>query len=595
MQEELSEKEQNMRIFKGVSASRGFTSGPALLIRSNVVHLIPEKETEDLKTEIKRLEDAFALTINQIRKLSKELEKCISGHELDIFTGHLMMLDDPVYQDTCKKEIKDKKINAEWAVRNVSRKFMKLFSEMKDPYLRERAKDISDISRRIIKNLMGEVDNSILSQIKTPSVVVADDLTPSETISLSKDYVIGFVIDSGSPISHAALLARALGIPAVVGLRNFSKFAKTGDFILVNGNAGTVTINPTEEVRNQFEKLENRSRKIIAKIDKEKFKPGETADGHRISVLANVDASTLNDELTSSGAEGVGLYRSEYLWISLNREPTEEEQFQSYAALVKAMPKGQIVTFRVLDIGGDKLTEKQQISTIRENNPFLGNRSIRMLLRKPSIFRRQLRAMLRASALGKVAIMYPMIATLEELRSANRIVDEVQDSLRADGIPFDPDVKRGAMIEIPAAALIAEDLAKEVDFFSIGTNDLTQYTLAADRLNENVAHLYQPTHPAVLRLINRTIRAAHENHIPVSICGETASDPILATIFIGMGIDELSIAPKLIPLIKCAIRLITMDRAKDIAARVMGEWSHLTASEVYRLADETIHKKPLEP
>ena len=578
-----------MRMLTGLAASRGFVSGPVFLFRTTASEQIPEYRVEEAHVahELARLSDAFALTRAQIRSLANELKKRISGDEATVFDGHLMMLDDPSFLGSIKEKISKSLINAESAVNSVAEKYSSIFAAMDDAYLKERAQDVADIAKRIINNLSGGGDVQTL-RVEQPCIVVADELTPSETISLPKNLILGFATDRGSTTSHASLLARALGIPAVVGLGSLSEIVRTGDMLLLDGTRGKVILNPGREERLAFEKMVARSRTLEENLDQGKLAPGATSDGVAVPFLANVDNSTPLTGLYAVGAEGIGLYRSEYLWLSSDREPSEEEQTRAYTAAARAMPEGLPVTIRVLDIGGDKMT-KGAAPAHKEANPFLGNRSIRYLLRNPDVFRRQLRAILRASAHGHLQLMYPMVTTIDELRAANLEVRACMAELRSERVPFDETIKRGVMIEIPAAALIADALAKESDFFSIGTNDLIQYTLAVDRVNETVARLYQPTHPAVLQLIDMTVKAAHANSLKVSVCGETAADPVMAVLMIGMGVDELSMSPNLIPLVKKIIGQVAMGDARalaDIVRRMTGS----PADKVYTYCRNQVMK-----
>lgn len=559
---------REMRMLTGLAVSRGFVAGPAFLYRAGANDQVPEYriEPEQVEHEVARLTDAFALTRSQIRSLAQELKKRISGDEATIFDGHLMILDDPSFLGSCKEKIGKNLRNAEAAVKQVADTYSSIFAAMDDAYLRERAQDVGDIAKRILRNLSGRGDTHAL-RVEHPCIVVADELSPSETISLPKNLILGFATDRGSTTSHASLLARALGIPAVVGLGSLSEQVKSGDLLLLDGTRGKVIVNPGREERAAFEKMIVRSRTLEESLEQVNTLPGQTRDGHSVPFLANVDDSTPLTDLYAVGAEGIGLYRTEYLWLQGDREPSEEEQTHAYTAAARALPDGQTVTIRVLDLGGDKMFKSGGVAH-KEANPFLGNRSIRFLLRNPEIFRRQLRAILRASSLGNVRIMYPMITAIDELHAANMELHACMAALRSEGVPFDESIPRGVMIEIPSAALIADALAKECDFFSIGTNDLIQYTLAVDRVNETVARLYQPTHPAVLQLIDLAVTAAHAHGLKVSVCGETAADPVMAVLFVGMGVDELSMSPNLIRLVKRSVSQISYADAKVLADTV---------------------------
>jgi len=579
-----------MHVLTGLAASRGFVAGPVYLFRSAGSDQIPEYQisSEKVPDEIVRLSDAFAITRNQIRSLSAELMERISGSEATIFDGHLMILDDPTFFDACKDRVAKSYLNAEAAVNAVAEKYSAIFSAMDDAYLKERAKDVGDIAKRIIRNLQGGCESQSI-RVEQPCIIVAEELTPSETISLPKNLILGFATDRGSLTSHASLLARALGIPAVVGLGSISGAVRTGDVLLLDGSRGKVVINPGQEEQRAFDTMVSRSKSMGEAISQGRLLPGATSDGHLVPMLANVDQSTSMAGLNSLGAEGIGLYRTEYLWLTLDREPTEEEQTHAYTTAARALPNNQPVTIRVLDLGGDKVTKDASASPRKEANPFLGNRSIRYLLRNPDIFRRQLRAVLCASTRGNVRLMYPMVSTIEELRAANLELHACMEQMRKEGIAFNEKIKRGVMIEIPAAALIADALAKESDFFSVGTNDLVQYTLAVDRLNETVARLYQPTHPGVLQLIAWAITAAHSHRIPLSVCGEMAADPVLAVLLVGMGVNELSMSPNLIPPVKRIISQVSFKDAQALASTAL-RMTGTSADKIYTFCRNEVMK-----
>jgi phosphotransferase system enzyme I (PtsI) len=559
---------QETRVLTGLAVSQGCASGPVYLFHTAVNEQVPDYliEPVQIDRELARLVDAFSLTRSQICSLAVELKKRTSGDEVSIFDGHLMLLDDPSFIGSCKEKITKGLCNAEAAVRRVAEKYSAIFAAMDDDYLRERGQDIDDIAKRIIRNLLGG-GSTLAACVTQPCILVADELSPSETIALPKHLILGFAIDCGSKTSHSSLLARALGIPAVVGIGSLSGLVKTGDRLLLDGIHGKVTLHPGPAEEAAFERMAGYFRSMEASFAQIKAMPGRTLDGRSVPFLANVDTSTAMTDLYAVGAEGIGLYRTEYLWLRDDREPSEEEQTHAYTAAVRAIPEGQSVTIRVLDLGGDKMP-KSGGPAHKDANPFLGNRSIRYLLRNPNVFRRQLRAVLRASAHGNVRVMYPMISTIDELRAAKAEMDGCMAALRAEGVPFDETIKHGVMIEIPAAALIADALAQECDFFSIGTNDLIQYTLAVDRVNETVAQLYQPTHPAVLQLIALTVQAAHAHGLRVSVCGETAADPVMAVLFVGMGVDELSMSPNLIKMVKKTISLVSFADARALSEMV---------------------------
>ncbi|MBQ7190617.1 MAG: phosphoenolpyruvate--protein phosphotransferase [Kiritimatiellae bacterium] len=564
------------KILTGIAASRGYASGSAVIFRTEQELQISDfsLSPDDVPAELERLENALALTRTQLQSLSQELEQRISGNEAAVLTGQIMMTSDPEFLSPCRKLICDELQNAKSAVWHTAQHFTRAFAAMNDPYLRERGKDIEDFARRLIRNLSGGGEDRI-ARFNQPCIVVADDVSPGETIAMPKDKILGLVTEKGSLTSHSTLLARALGIPAVVGVPNCLNEINPGDEVLLDGVSGKVIHNPGDSERKAFAKVVSHAKSFQSFVEEGRQFPGATSDGHSVPFLANVSADCRMTDLPKVAAEGIGLYRTEYLWISLNREPTEQEQEEAYTAAVRSLPQGSVTTIRILDLGGDKLLRSEGVT---EPNPFLGNRSIRYLLKNPDVLRRQFRSILRASSHGKVNVLYPMIATIEELRAVNLELHRCMTELREKGIPFDNQIKRGAMIEIPAAALIAGTLAKEVDFFSIGTNDLIQYTLAVDRSNSAVSRLYQPTHPAVLQLIHLTVQAAKARGIPVSVCGEAAADPIFAALLIGLGVDALSMAPNLIPLVKRVIRQLPYAELQELANEALARQSDSAAA-----------------
>ncbi|MBQ9431808.1 MAG: phosphoenolpyruvate--protein phosphotransferase [Kiritimatiellae bacterium] len=566
----------------GLPVSRGCVSGRAVVLAPPTEIAVPEFTIDDCQAEIDRLDEAISKSRSQLLNLSAELN---AGRE--IFDGMLMMLDDPLVLQSCRDEITQYRVNAELAVKRMTEKFSNLFAEMDDPYLRERSRDVRDISDRIIRNLLGRFESRSRT-LSEPSILVSDSISPAELLSFSRPNILGIITVSGSVTSHVALLARAFGIPSVTSIAGLLDRVSDGDFLLLDGTSGRVVANPSAAEQAAFALLQERARLDAAELAAECGRPAATADGRQLKVLANTDANTPHGAVAATGADGIGLYRSEYLWLSLNRTPTEEEQTAAYSAMLREVPAGQPVVIRMLDIGGDKVMRDGRRMQDPETNPFLGNRSIRFLLDNPDEFRRQIRAVLRASSGGNLRLMYPMVSTLEELRAANLLVEDCKSELQSMNVPFNPGILRGSMVEVPSAALIADDLAKECDFISIGTNDLIQYTLAADRQNDRVARLYQPTHPAVLRLIKRTIDAGNAAGIPVSVCGECAADPVVASLLIGMGATSLSVSPSLIPLVKRTLRSFTWSGLQALACDTLDMMSGKTGSEVYQFCKERV-------
>lgn len=571
-------------VWRGVGASAGVACGPVLVIRASVDDVPDEPvPAEDTAAEIQRLEQAVEATRAQLAALHEEVRARVAGDEAAIFDAHLMVIGDPLFVDQTIEVLRTRGCNAESAVQLVARDLGAKLSGMSDEYLRERSTDVHDVARRVIRNLLG-IPDVLPRDIARPCIIVADTLTPSETVMLPRDRVLAFITDRGSPTSHAALLARALEIPAVVGLHNFSAEVRSGDEVLLDGSRGIVVLRPSRQDMEAFHKLAAVRRRVESELSRLRDLPAVTPDRREVRLHANIENNSEFVSVREHGAEGIGLYRTEYLWLMRGRAATEDEQIEVYTAAARAM-ENQPVIIRVLDLGGDKFMGNA--AEQREANPFLGMRSIRYLLRHPDVFRAQIRAILRASACGDVQVMYPMISDVSELKQANDLLRACMRQLEAEGIAFNHQIRVGAMIEIPSAALTADVLAQHVSFFCIGTNDLIQYTLAVDRVNDNVIHLYQPTHPSVLRLIQHTIDAGHRHKIWVGVCGEMAADPLLAVLLLGMGVDELSMAPVAIPAVKDVIRKTPLTEAQKLARAAL---DGKTAGEVQRLCHDFIRR-----
>ena len=572
-----------METVAGLAISRGFVAGPAFLYRADSLPNVPERTVapEAVDDELARFQAARATAREQLTDIIGRLKaNGSSGGEVDVFANHLELFDDVLLVAAVERNIREGHVNAETAVRRAMGEFRDVFAKMKDAYLRERARDLDDIERRIMRVLTSTEETS-LSQIDRPSIIVADDLTPSETVTLPRDFVLGFATDRGSTTSHVALLARALGIPAVVGLGDISTRVHTGDTVLLDGTNGAVTLDPDEATRIEFEGMVRRSRELYSQLADGPSRSGVLKDGTPVTIRANVQPGVPLCGLATYGAEGIGLYRSEYLWLGEDGNPSEEKQTKVYTEASRAvagMGGNARVIFRALDLGGDKLMSG---TLHREANPFLGCRSIRWLLAHREVFRTQLRAILRASAAGPSSVMYPMIATRYELRAANEELSRAKDELAAMGVAFDANIPHGCMVEVPSAALAADQLAHDVDFFSIGTNDLVQYTLAADRGNEQVAYLYQPAHPAVIKLVDMTVAAAKARGIPVAVCGESAADPVLAALWIGLGVTSLSMGASGIPVVKKALRGLSSADVAELAGKVRAMCADSSAADIY--------------
>jgi phosphoenolpyruvate-protein phosphotransferase (PTS system enzyme I) len=560
--------------FVGIGVSPGIVTGKIFIYGRNDIPVSHRPITkEEVPQEITRLEQAFAETRSQIHEIKHRVASDLGEADAIIFDAHLLVLEDPMLIDEVVKEINEGK-NAEMAFEHFINRYIKSLSAITDDYLRERAADIKDVAHRVIRNLQGHHFQDLRS-LDEPCIVLGYDLSPSDTAMMDKHKVIGFGTDIGSKTSHTAIMARAMDIPAVVGLHDASQQVESGSHALLDGYSGLLIINPTEQTLYEYGKIESKRHSIEVSLETLKDLPGETLDKHKILLAANIEMPDDVPQVVLNGADGVGLFRTEYIFISRDDIPSEEEQFKAYFEVAEKLhPKP--VVIRTLDLGGDKFLSHLQIPT--EMNPFLGWRAIRFCLERTDVFRTQLRAILRASALGNVRLMYPLVSGVQELRMANAELEKAKKELRDQHVYFDEKMHVGTMIEVPSAAVTADILAKECNFFSIGTNDLIQYALAVDRVNEKIAHLYEPTHPAIIRLIHHIVDSAHRSNIDVTICGEMASDVALAPILLGLGIDELSTSPTVIPQLKKVIRSMNLTQANEIAKRSL----ELSSSEEIR-------------
>lgn len=570
-----------MTTLAGIATARGLVAGPVFLYRGDGEIPVPEYVVESGREEdeLRRFERAVAETKRDLESLISVLRERTGRADVRVFECHLMFLEDPTFSSDVRRRVVTDHVNAEAAVKAFTDKMRAQFTRMNDPYFRERVRDFDDVERRLLMALTGFAQDTHM-ELKVPSIIIADDLTPSETVRLPRENVLGFATNGGSATSHVALLARAMAIPAVTGLVDITSRVKPGMTVILDGSNGAVTINPDKPTMALYEAMQRHRREVEAAAS-DGAPAGTLRDGGEVKIFANIHPGVPVSGLRELGARGVGLYRSEYLWLNRECEPTEEEQFQAYREAVEQAMKlspDASITIRALDIGGDKTVKG---ISARENNPFLGNRSVRYLLSNLDVFKKQLRAILRASAYGKVYTMYPMVSCVEELNEAAVVLAEVKRSLDEEGVAYDRHMPVGAMIEIPSAAINADAIAKRVDFFSIGTNDLIQYTMAADRSNEAVAHLYQPTNPAVLYLMRRAIDAAHRHGIPVSVCGESAADPIVGVLWAAMGIDMLSMSGTYIPVMAKLFRRLSRSDLDEYAALVDGLDTSIPAQEIF--------------
>lgn len=568
---------------KGIGVSPGIVIGKVLLKEEKQI-VIEKKDIISYEEEIQRFRTSMENSKTEIQDIYNNVLKNIGETEASIFEAHLMILEDPEMIEQIEKKIQDNKVNAEWALKEVSETFISIFEGMDNEYMKERAADIKDVIGRLMKKLMN-VQEINFSKLANEVIIVARDLTPSDTSQIDKNKVLGFITEIGGRTSHSAIMARTLEIPAIVAVKDITSKVKNGDLIVFDGGEGIIYINPEEEIVKLYEDKKEEYNKSQKELNLLKGKESITIDGVRIELVANIGTPKDLGSVINNDGEGIGLFRSEFLYMDRKSAPSEEEQYVAYKEVAEKM-KNKPVVIRTLDVGGDK--ELDYLNLPKEMNPFLGYRAIRVCLDKVDIFKTQLRAILRASAYGNIKIMFPMISSIEELRAAKGILQEVKDELFKENIAFNEKLEVGIMIEIPAAAIISDLLAKEVDFFSIGTNDLIQYTTAVDRMNEKISHLYNPFHPSVLRLVKMVIDNAHKENKWVGMCGEAAGDPKLIPVLIGMELDEFSMSPISILKAREIIRNISQEKMKSLAEQVI---NLPTAEEVEKFIEKSIDVK----
>lgn len=561
----MEKPNKSERIFKGIGVFPGVAIGKALLVERSGLEYTPRRVSHLLvEAEVARLRKAREEAREELSELKGQLLRRGLDKEVPFLEVHLQILNDDGLFEQMENVIREELVNAEWALDITLRKMAAAFESLKEDYIRERIHDIRQALHKVMQRLLGH-SGPELREVREGVVVVAHDLSPADLVRLEGIGILGIAVDVGSPTSHLAIVSRSLGVPTVVAMRDLSSFLKGGETVIVDGQAGTVVVEPEQATLRVYESKRRKFLALVREFAKYAPLPSETLDGYPLPLRANIEFVHEARMAMELGAEGIGLFRTEYLFLGRREPPGEEEQFQAYRHVIREVAPYP-ATIRTFDLGGEK--EPSCFRPLKERNPALGLKGIRLALREREAFKGQLKAILRASAFGKAKVLFPMVSSLEELREAKALLEEVRGELEREGLPYDGEVSLGVMVEVPSAALIADLLAKEVDFLSIGTNDLIQYTMAVDRQNEEVAYLYKPLHPAILRLIEGVVEKAHDVGKEVGICGEVASDPFYGLLFLGMGVDELSMVPSAIPRMKRLLRRVTYGLARDLLKEV---------------------------
>lgn len=557
---------------KGMATSPGIALGKILIYEEPDI-IVNKKQIKESNKEIDKLEIAIEKGIKQIEKLYEKTLKNVGEGEAEIFNAHKMMMEDPEFINDIEEKISSEEVNVEWAVKEIADNYIKLFEAIEDEYLRERASDLKDVSNRLLKILLG-IETKDLASLDEECIIIAKDLTPSDTAQMDKEMVLGFITELGGRTSHVSIIARSLEIPAIAGMKDITNIAKDGDMVIIDGEKGIALLNPSQEDIVTYENKKREYEEFKIRLQEMIGKESISKDGIKVEIAANIGTPQDMDKVIENDGEGVGLYRTEFLYMDGDKLPTEEEQFIAYKVVADRL-EGKPVVIRTLDVGGDK--DIPYLDLPEEMNPFLGYRAIRFCLDRRDIFKTQLRALLRASDFGNIKIMFPMISSIQEIRDAKEILEKAKEELRKENIGFNEDIEIGIMVEIPAVAVHSDIFAKEVDFFSIGTNDLIQYTLAVDRGNQDISYLYSQYHPAVLKLIQMTIENGHKEGIWVGMCGEAAGDEKLIPLLLGMGLDEFSMGTSSILKARWVINntskkeiqsmldeILTLPRAEDV-------------------------------
>jgi phosphotransferase system enzyme I (PtsI) len=573
----------DVRTYKGIGVSPGIAIGRAVIIerREAAVFRVPIRE-EEVESEVRRFTESLEKTRDELLELKQKVSRSMGDEYASIFEAHAMIVRDPSFADKVVQKIESEQVNAEWALAEVQEELQARFQSFDDEYLRERVVDVKDVADRVQTNLQG-IAHHELSEINHDVIILADDLTPSDTIHFNRRPIVGFATEAGGRTSHTSIIAKSLFMPAVIGVPRLTKIIDNDELIIVDGYEGTIVVSPTQAMIAEYQSRVLRHEEAERRLLENRTQPATTKDGHQISLLANIELVEELKDAVRFGAEGIGLYRSEFLYISKSPVlPSEEEHFQLYKSLAESLAP-QPVIIRTFDLGGKKLA--REVIGSKEDNPVLGLRGLRLCMKHRDMFKTQLRAILRASVFGNIRVMFPLVSGVQELRQVKTLVRDIRIELDAEKLAHNPDLKIGIMVEVPSAAMIADILAAESDFFAIGTNDLIQYSLAIDRSNENVGYLYEPLHPAILRLIKGVIEAGKRAGIPVELCGEMASDPIYAIVLLGLGLEIFSMNPSSIPVIKNLIRAVRYRDCRRIADIALQK---RTAQEIEEFVIESV-------